>query len=71
MVILVQWWFIEKWGKDGFDIYEKAKTVLFNVGTLSLALIIVGNIGKIYWLVFTKIDVVFSTMDPAVFAGKI
>lgn len=43
MVILVQ-----KWVKDGFDIYEKVKTVLFNVGTLSLALIIAGNTGKTY-----------------------
>lgn len=71
MVILVQWWFIEKWVKVGFDIYEKVKTVLFNVGTLSLAVTIAGNTGEIYWPIFTKIGVVFSMTDPAMFAGKI
>lgn len=71
MVILVWCWFIEKCIKDGFDIYEKVKTVLFNVGTLNLALIIVGNTGKIYWPAFTKIGVVFSTMVRAMFAIKL
>lgn len=38
---------------------------------MSVAVIIAGSTDKICWPVFTEIGAVFSTMHPAVFAGKI